>query len=148
MIRNGFSLVELMVALVILGLAATAVVLTLPTGTSGLAGEASRFAVRAAALRDRAIVEARPMRLWVSASGYGFEARQGAAWQPVADRTLRTTDWPQGMTARWNGAAQGRISFDRLGMADGDAELVLADGDARQAVRIDAAGGVHVGEQP
>ncbi len=147
-ISRGFSLVELMVALVILGLAATAVVLTLPNGASGLHDEASRFAARAAALRDRAVVEARPMRLWVSASGYGFEQRQGQIWAPLNDRTLRPDDWPEGVRAQWNNAAQGRLAYDRLGLPDGDGVLTLTADDARQTVRIDAAGNVQIGARP
>ena len=145
---RGFSLVELMVALVILGLGATAVVLTLPNAASGLDDEAARFAARAAALRDRAVVEARPMRLWVSASGYGFEQRAGGQWTPLNDRTLRPDDWPAGVQARWNTAAQGRLAYDRLGLPDGDGVLTLSADNARQTVRIDAGGNVRIGARP
>ncbi len=144
---RGFSLVELMVALVILSLGATAVVLTLPNAASGLDDEATRFAARAAALRDRAVVEARPMRLWVSASGYGFEMRDGGQWMPLNDRTLRPDDWPAGVTARWNDTAQGRLAFDRLGLPDSDGELVLAVDQSSQIVRIDAGGNVRIGNR-
>lgn len=144
---RGFSLVELMVALVILGLAATAVVLTLPSAASGLNGEAARFAARAAALRDRAVVEARPMRLWVSASGYGFEMRQGLQWTPLNDRTLSRSDWPTGVEVQWNDATQGRIAFDRLGLPDNGGVLRLAADNGSQTVHIDAAGNVRIGNR-
>jgi general secretion pathway protein H len=147
-LSRGFSLVELMVALVIVGLAATTVVLTLPSSSSDLADEAARFAARAAALRDRAVVEARPMRLWVSASGYGFEVRQSGQWAALNDRTLRPDDWPEGVTAQWNDAPQGRLAFDRLGLPDGAGMLTLGADDTRQIVRIDAAGNVQIGTRP
>lgn len=145
---RGFSLVELMVVLVILGLAATAVVLTLPASASGVTDEAARFAARAAALRDRAVVEAQPMRLWVSASGYGFERRQDGQWTPLTDRTLRADDWPGGLDVRWNGGAQGRLAFDRLGLPDGGGTLTLTAGGVQHRVHIDAAGNVGLEARP
>lgn len=145
---RGFSLVELMVVLLILGLAASAVVLTLPRTASGLDGEASRFAARVAALRDRAVVEGQPLRLWVSASGYGFEVRQGSRWRALADRSLRAADWPSGLTAQWNGAGQGSLVFNRLGMPDRGGRLILSSVDDRRVVRVDSAGNVHVEAAP
>ena len=50
--RNGFTLVELMVVLFIIGLAATAVVLAVPEQGGSLQAEAERFAARAKAARD------------------------------------------------------------------------------------------------
>jgi general secretion pathway protein H len=142
--RNGFSLVELMVVLALLGLAAGAVILTMrPPGGDALS-EASRFAVRAAALRDRAVVEGRPMRLWVAASGYGFEERHSEVWAATTDRSLQPHDWPDGVAASVNGAAVARISFDRLGLPDQAVTLQLRRGDGEAAVSIDAAGGVRV----
>jgi general secretion pathway protein H len=141
---RGFSLVELMVALVILGLAATAVVLTLPTPASGLNDQATRFAARAAALRDRAVVEARPMRLWVSASGYGFEQRNGRQWTALNDQALRPDNWPTGIAVQWNGSAQGRVTFDRLGLPDGGGALTLTADTMQKTVRIDAGGNVQI----
>lgn len=146
--EHGFSLVELMVALVILGLAATAVILTLPTSASGLNDEASRFAARAAALRDHAVVEARPMRLWVSASGYGFERRDANGWTSVRDRALQADDWPNGVAAQWNGNVQGRLTYDRLGLPDRAGVLTLSADGQQRIVRVDAAGNVQMDRQP
>ena len=53
---RGFTLVELMVVLALVGLAAAAVVLTMPPPDGGTRSEATRFAARVAALRDRAAV--------------------------------------------------------------------------------------------
>lgn len=136
-----------MVVLVILGLAASAVVLTLPSAAGGLDDDAARFAARAAALRDRAVIEATPMRLWVSASGYGFETRQGGRWVPLDDRDLAAEDWPDGIEARWNDSAAGRLAFDRLGLPDRGGVLRLAGDDTQQSVAIDAAGNVRIGTE-
>ena len=45
-VRNGFSLVEMMVVVFIMGLLATAVVMTLPGSERKLRDEAERFAAR------------------------------------------------------------------------------------------------------
>src|SRR3546814_20686015 len=60
----GFTLVELMVVLVILGLASAAVVMTIPDPGGGLRADMQRFAARLSAARDRAIVAARPLHVW------------------------------------------------------------------------------------
>ena len=59
-----------MVVIVIIGLAASVVVLAMPDPGGGVAAEAERFAARAKAARDLAIVEARPAMLSVDAAGY------------------------------------------------------------------------------
>ena len=61
--ESGFTLVELLVVLVIIGLAAAAVVLAIPDPEGSLQTEAERFAARAKAARDLAIVESRPALL-------------------------------------------------------------------------------------
>jgi general secretion pathway protein H len=142
--RNGFSLVELMVVVAIIGLAATAVVLTMRPPGGDAMSEASRFAARAAALRDRSVVEARPMRLWVAASGYGFEERRGNDWVAANDRNLQRHDWPGGLTIRANGGATARLSFDRLGLPDRPLSLEIRRGGDTARVAIDAAGALAV----
>ena len=144
--QGGFSLVELMVVLVILGLAASAVVLTMRAPGGSATEATARFAARAAALRDRAVVEGRPMSLWASASGYGFEVRSGAGWAALHDRMLRRADWPDGSAVSVNGAPQGRLVFDRLGLPDRAMRVDLRLGSADGAVSIDAAGNVAIGQ--
>ena len=64
--QSGFTLVELMVALALMALAATAVILTIRPGSGDAQAQAARFAARAAAIRDRAVIEQRSYGLWVS----------------------------------------------------------------------------------
>lgn len=140
----GFSLVELMVVLLLIGLAATAVVLTLPAGAGDARAQATRFAARVAALRDRAVIESRPMGLWATASGYGFEGRAGDGWVPLTDRTLTPADWQAGTAVAVDGAAQGRLTFDRLGLPDAPLRLDLTQGGGSATVLVTAAGEVEL----
>ena len=142
--EHGFTLVELMVVLALMALAATAVVLTLPSAGGGAMAEATRFAARVASLRDRSVIEGRTHGLWVTASGYGFERRAAEAWQPLEDGRLSRADWRAGTAVTVDGAAQGRLSFNRVGLPDRPMRIAFRAGDSAAAVVIDAAGEVAV----
>ena len=134
--RNGFTLVELMVVLVILGLAATAVVLSIPEQGGSLHAEAERFAARAKAARDAAIVEARPVALTLDSSGYSFARQSGGEWRPGPRHA-----WAQGTAAEAAPATGTR--FDSTGLAE-PLTLVLRRGGRQAAVRIGVDGNVRV----
>src|SRR6185503_10002070 len=76
--RKGFTLVELMVVIVIVGLAAAAVVLALPERGGSLHAEAERFAARAKAARDDAILDSRAASVAIGPCGYDVVVRRGA----------------------------------------------------------------------
>lgn len=140
----GFTLVEMMVVLALIGLAAAAVVLTLPPPGGNALDEATRFAARVAALRDRSVIEGRTHGLWVTASGYGFERRTADAWQPLDDGRLSRADWRNGTAITVDGSAQGRLSFSRVGLPDRPMQVDFRSGETAAAVVIDAAGEVAV----
>ena len=135
--RNGFTLVELMVVLVILGLAATAVVLAVPERGGSLHAEAERFAARAKAARDAAIVEARPVALTVDTGGYVFSHRRRGEWQAGPRHT-----WGEDTAAETSGTLAG-TRFDSTGLAE-PLTLTLRRGDRLARVRIAGDGTVHV----
>lgn len=144
---NGFTLVELMVVLMILALAATAVVLTIPGDERTLRSEADRLAARLAAARDVAVIEGRSVAINFVPSGYGFERRVEGAWQPLPGRAFEQHGWPGGVqfTAGEGGAAA-RIIFDRVGISPTPQTLLLSGGDAREIIRVSATGEVSRGE--
>src|SRR5690606_24066603 len=81
--RMGFTLVELMVVIAIIGVAAGAVMLSMPDPRPTLAVEAERFAARLTLAREEAVMTNRPVALRADAAGYGFESFDGAVWTPL-----------------------------------------------------------------
>ena len=141
----GFTLVELMVVVTILGLAAGAVAWSLPDPRGRIGDEAARFALRVRAAHDRAIVEGRPVSVWVSAGGYGFDGRAGGAWQPLGERPLTVERWSEGTRATPSDPApRVRVVFDGTGLADRPLDVALRRRGARASVRIEADGSVAV----
>lgn len=120
--RNGFSLVEMMVVLMVMGLLATVAVLTIPGDERRLREEAERFAARTLAARDEAIIGARPIALVVSERGYYFERRMEGQWQPLPGKGFDLTGWAAGTTAS---TGRQRVVIDSLGLASSDAAVRL-----------------------
>jgi len=135
---RGFTLVELMVVIFIIGLAAAAVVLTMPEQGGSVRSEAVRFAARAKAARDQAILESRTVAVQVGQGGYDVARREGGQW-----RTEAHYDWVAATTPEIAGAGSGSIRFDATGLAE-PAFVVLRRGESRAVVAIGADGGVRV----
>lgn len=131
--RNGFSLVEMMVVLMVMGLLAGVAVLTLPGDERKLRGEAERFAARTLAARDEAIIGARPISVVVSEQGYYFERRSDGRWQALPGRGFDLMPWDNATTVS---AGRQRIVFNSLGLASSDAAVRLGRGDKALVVQI------------
>ncbi|WP_022687219.1 GspH/FimT family pseudopilin [Sphingomonas phyllosphaerae] len=138
---RGFTLIELMVVITVIGLASAIAVLMMPDTRGRLMDEAARFAVRTRAAHDAAIVEARPVSLWVTPGGYGFDQWRGGAWTPM-DGALRVERWKPGTAA--TGAARERLTFDTTGLADRAMTVTLTREGMRTDVVVDADGTVRV----
>jgi general secretion pathway protein H len=138
--EHGFTLVELMVVLVIVGLMSAAVVLAIPDPGGGLAGEAERFAARARAAQERAIMDNRPVALRLSTAGYGFEWAVRGEWQALDARPFEPRRWREGTSAS---AADDRIVFDSTGFADPLA-VTLSRGGEQIMVEIVDGGEIRV----
>lgn len=145
----GVTLVEAMVALMIVALAAGAVLLMAPGPERAVRAEAERMAARMVFARDESIITNRVTTLIVTREGYGFERLEPQGWAPAAQTSpLRFRAWPDGMEARVElGAGEAgdeRVArFDALGGAS-PARVVLAGAGARWAVSIGAEGGIDV----
>jgi general secretion pathway protein H len=112
--EGGFTLVELVVVMAIIGITSAALVLTLPGPETQVRAAAVKLAAQAVAARDMAILTG-----------------QSTAFAPPA---------PDGLTLSTEPA--GPISFDATGLAT-PVRIVVSSGDAAASVTIDAAGGVH-----
>jgi len=135
---RGFTLVELMVVIVIVGLAASVVVLSMPETGGSLVSEAEAFAARAKAARDGAILEARPAAVRIGPGGYELLRRLDGRWR--AEPAHR---WAEGTAAELSGGRDGSVRFDATGLAE-PARLTLRRGERAIAVQITADGNVTV----
>lgn len=141
----GFTLIELMVVVTIIGLASAVVVLALPDPRGRLSDEAARFAARASAARDLAVVGAKPISVWVSEGGYGFDERRDGDWVAMAEKPLRVTQWGRGTHAVPTSGSRDRVLFNSVGSTDRPLDLTLERDAQRLVVHIGNDGKVRVG---
>ncbi|WP_253343643.1 GspH/FimT family pseudopilin [Sphingobium sp. OAS761] len=134
-----------MVVLTIIGFISAAVILAMPDPRGRVVEDADRFAARVAAARDEAVVTARPMGLWVSASGYGFQRRDGGIWAPVDSRPFATANWNKGTRALVGAEGRQQIAFDGTGLPTDPLTVTLAREGERVSITVDMAGKVLVG---
>jgi general secretion pathway protein H len=138
--ENGFTLVELMVVLAIVGLMSAAVVLAIPDPRGSLVSEAQTFAARVSAAQERAIMDNRAVALRLTPAGYSFERRTGEGWQTIIERPFGEARWVEGTGIA---AASDRVVFDSTGFAD-PLELTLKRGTEEVGVTIGEGGDVRV----
>lgn len=136
----GFTLVELMVVIAVIGVAAGAVMLSMPDPRPTLVVEAERFAARLTLAREEAVMTNRPVALRADAAGYGFEGFDGAVWTPLIG-VLAPKAWGEGTAV----AAPARAVFDPTGGADAASVRLEREGQA-VTVAIDGAGEVTIHE--
>ena len=152
-VANGFTLVELMITLFIIGMIAGAVVMTLPGDEAAMAEDADRFAARVAAARDEAIIGSRPVAVWVAPSGYGFEQRRDGQWLLMTGRGFDDMNWRQGTVARLvgntadedsdaEGPARSRFTFDATGLPSAPVSILLSRGEDEGEVKVSTVGEV------
>jgi type II secretion system protein H len=143
--ENGFTLVELMVVIAIIGIATSAVVLTMPASGASVRGEAEAFAARAIAARDNAIIQSRDMSVWVTADGYGASRRQRGAWQQIANRPFQSERWKSGTTAMVDATGTQRAIFDTTGAVVTPVTFTLVRNSGHATVTISGDGAIRVG---
>lgn len=140
----GFTLVELMVVLAVMGLLAGVAVWRWPAGNSRVRADAVALSSRVAAARDQAIISGRPLALEIDAAGYRFVQRGEEGWEPVAEPSLRERRWSRGVRPTGAATASARLGFDSVGLPDRALDLTLAGDSASAVVEIAADGEVVV----
>lgn len=131
-----------MVVLMIMGLLATAVILTLPDGRMTLAQESARFAARLLRAREESLLVNRQVRVSVSSSDYRFDIRDGRDWRALDKAPFLTTAWVE--ETQVSGLDGERaVVFEPTGQASG-AEFTLGRRNAGYVVSVDVAGNVAV----
>lgn len=139
--RAGFTLVELLMTVAIIGLAAGAVVLAVPDPRPSVAQEAERLAARLNRAREEAVLSNRPVAVVTTPAGYGFSSFNGASWSPLNDGPFGTERWSDGVSV--SPADPVRVVFDPTGVAEPATLTLSRDGRARR-VTVDGAGEVTV----
>lgn len=137
--EHGFTLIELMVVIAIIGLMSAAVIFNLPDPRGNLVVEAERFAARMIAARDEAVITARETRVRITQSGYAFERRRRGEWSVIDGKPLRPANWEEGTQANI-----AEIIFDSTGQTDEAQQILLSRGDARVTVDLRADGSIRV----
>lgn len=142
--QAGFTLIELLVVMVVIGLATTAVALTLPDGDAGFHRQADQFGLHLRRARDEAILGGRAMQVSIDAGGYRVSRRDFGRWQPLADVPFTPRAWADGVTAALpERRDQLDFRFDATGAAEPQRLRLVRDGLQAEIV-VDAAGTVRV----
>ncbi len=135
---DGFTLVELLVVIVIIGLLGSVVALRAPDLTPRLSAEAERLGARLRMAQQEALVVNRPVRARISAGGYSFERWNAGAWTPLEGRAFRATTWADDTLA-----TETAVLFDPTGGAE-PASISLSRDGRSIVVAVDAAGEVSI----
>jgi general secretion pathway protein H len=136
---RGFTLIELMVVIAIIGLASAAIMFVMPDPRGNLVSEAERFAARAAHVRDEAVLSARDTRVETTASGYGFSRQERGEWVALTAKPLKAASWSEGTKATVTA-----VYYDTSGLASQAQTVTLSRDGASVSVQFAVGGGINV----
>lgn len=137
----GFSLVEVMVVVVIVGLLATAVVLNLPDPRPSLGREAEALAARLVRAREEAVLSHRTLEVVIDPEGHRVRTVTPGGREPVEAPPFEPRAWEE--TTRVS--ADVVIGFDPTGgVSPGRVELSRPEAAQGLAVTVDGSGEVRI----
>lgn len=114
----GFSLVEVMAAMMLMGLGAALIILTLPQGDDELAAAAKGFAATAERASQQAVISGAAFGFRITPDGYSVVRRRRGAWTPIGAEGLAGISWPDDIGVLLEEPAppktDRRSTFDRL----------------------------------
>jgi len=140
--RAGFTLVELLMTVAIIGVAAGAVVLSMPDPRPSVGEDAERFAARLTRAREEAILSNRTVAVEATAGGYAFSVFEGARWSPLREGPFEAERWADGVSAAPVEPPL-RLTFDPTGVAE-PGRLALSRDGRSVTVAVDGAGEVSI----
>jgi len=139
--EQGFTLLEVLVALLIAAVLAGAVVLAVPDRSRSLRFEADRLAQLMAVAREEALLRGAPVRLAADSESYLFVVWRDQAWRSLpGDPALRPRQWLGHTTLELDRAdGQQVIEFGRE-LVDVPFRLKLTRDGAEATIRADGLG--------
>jgi general secretion pathway protein H len=135
----GFSLIEMLVVVAIISLAAGVAVISAPGPSGQLAQETDRLIRSLVAARDLALIENRTVTVELSETGYvtRVATRSGPA------REVEAARWGDGTTiATRDNRLPAMVTFDPIGLAEPASFTLFRDG-AKDGVAVDPSGDIR-----
>lgn len=128
----------------IVGLASSVVLLTLPDSADTLRSEADRFATRLQRAQDEAILGTRAVQVSAGGSGYQFSRQRLEGWQPLDEGPFKKGTWAEGVRPVFE-AGRTRTTFRFEPAGDATVESLVLEGNGnRLRVSVDEAARVVV----
>lgn len=92
---RGFSLVELLIVLVVMGLAGSVVAMNWPSGDSGAEDEAQALAGRLHEASRESILSGKMIGVWITPQGYSIARWREGRWRELSGKRAKG-DWQEG----------------------------------------------------
>ena len=117
--ERGFTLIEMMVVLLLVGLASSMVMLNLPSGGARLSDEAEYLAARIQYAQQEAVLTNRSVEIVLAANDSSFRVQRRGRWIALVVGPFKSRPWGEGLSVSLPGVAVRRaVRFDSSGATD------------------------------